>query len=120
MENEVVSQLIGDVLRGLQCLLFASWLPDATMKCVCTGRRVRQLCAECRGSFGDIRRRSEMCHRYSTAEICAGGDRSSFHFLLTEVSMGARAYVGLTVKPGLVGPMEHCGEVFQGGCSVAF
>lgn len=31
MENGVVSQLIGDALPGLQCLLFPSWLPDATM-----------------------------------------------------------------------------------------
>lgn len=30
MENRVVSQLIGDALPGLQCLLFPSWLPDAT------------------------------------------------------------------------------------------
>lgn len=29
MENRVVSQLIGDALLGLQCLLFPSWLPDA-------------------------------------------------------------------------------------------
>lgn len=33
MENGVVSQLIGDALPGLQCLLFPSWLPDATMNC---------------------------------------------------------------------------------------
>lgn len=38
MENGVVSQLIGDALAGLQCLLFPSWLPDATMHCTDTIR----------------------------------------------------------------------------------
>lgn len=38
MENGVVSQLIGDALPGLQCLLFPSWLPDATMDCTDTIR----------------------------------------------------------------------------------
>ena len=38
MENGVVSQLIGDALPGLQCLLFPSWLPDATMNCTDTIR----------------------------------------------------------------------------------
>lgn len=33
MESRVVSQLIGDALPCLQCLLFPSWLPDAIMKC---------------------------------------------------------------------------------------
>lgn len=33
MESRVVSQLIGDALPGLQCLLFPSWLPDAIMNC---------------------------------------------------------------------------------------
>lgn len=36
MENGVVSQLIGDALPGLQCLLFSSWLPDAIMNCTDT------------------------------------------------------------------------------------
>lgn len=38
MENGVVSQLIGDALLDLQCLLFPSWLPDATMNCTDTVR----------------------------------------------------------------------------------
>lgn len=38
MENGVVSQLIGDALPDLQCLLFPSWLPDATMNCTDTVR----------------------------------------------------------------------------------
>lgn len=38
MENGVVSQLIGDALPGLQCLLFPSWLPDAIMNCTDTVR----------------------------------------------------------------------------------
>lgn len=33
MESRVVSQLIGDALPCLQCLLVPSWLPDAIMKC---------------------------------------------------------------------------------------
>lgn len=36
MENGVVSQLIGDALCGLQCLLFPSWLPDAIVNCTDT------------------------------------------------------------------------------------
>lgn len=38
MENGVVSQLIGDALPGLQCLLFPSWLPDAIVNCSDTVR----------------------------------------------------------------------------------
>jgi len=82
MENGVVSQLIGDVLPGLQCLLFPSWLPDATMNCTDTIRAVtptiRLQSTECTTVAASTGVWSVICQWYSIPALrselrCVGG-----------------------------------------------
>lgn len=93
MENGVVSQLIGDALPSLQCLLFLSWLPDAAMNCTDTIRAVTPTVmlhnTECKTVAASTGVRSVICQWYSIPALrlelrCVGG-QEMFHSPLDEV-----------------------------------